>query len=610
MSFRAPALALFACAALAGAARADERILSFDSTITVARDGTLEVRETIRVNAEGDDIKRGIYRDFPTIYPGRNGGQVVVGFLFEAAARDGVAEPWKLENRGNGVRIYLGNPNVKIPRGEHTYDIVYRTDRQMGYFADHDELYWNVTGNGWGFPIDRASARVILPDNVPRADVRMEAYTGAQGAKGRDYSAVLHGDVPTYTTTKRLAPKEGLTIVAMWPKGYISPAVEMPLPPTPIQSQGYESLASAPSPYHSPLESLFETRLPRNRAPLWIAVTGFFLLLLYYWRVWDRVGRDPPEKVTIPLYESPKGQTPASMRYLMRMSYDDKCFASALLGLAVKGYLLIEQDDKLFGKDVYTLQKLAAPAGAPEMAEDEQVLMIHLFGSGDRIELKQTNYRRISDALTNHQSALAARYKSKFFHINGGWHLVGILFSILVAALAWSLPGQAENWPEWYFVTAAGWVTSLLLVLGFVANGVFGKLLKAPTVAGQAVMDKIRGFRKYLEVAEAEDLKRIDSPPLTTRLFESYLPAALALGVEQAWAERFSEVFRMQPDYRPGWYSGSGWHVGNLAGFSSTLGSSLSSTISSSSSAPGSSSGGGGGGSSGGGGGGGGGGGW
>ena len=176
--------------------------------------------------------------------------------------------------------------------------------------------------------------------------------------------------------------------------------------------------------------------------------------------------------------------------------------------------------------------------------------------------------------------------------------------------MALSLPGQSDNWPEWYFVTGAGWMSGIFVLLGFVANGVFGKLLKAPTVAGQAVMDKIRGFRKYLEVAEGEDLKRIKGPPLTTQLFEAYLPAALALGVEQAWAERFSDVFRMQADYRPGWYSGSGWNTGNLVAFSSTLGSSLSSTISSSSTAPGSSSGGGGGGSSGGGGGGGGGGGW
>ena len=146
-----------------------------------------------------------------------------------------------------------------------------------------------------------------------------------------------------------------------------------------------------------------------------------------------------------------------------------------------------------------------------------------------------------------------------------------------------------------------------------VANGVFGKLLKAPTVAGQTLMDHIRGFKMYLEVAEGEEFKRMKAPPppLTPQLYESYLPAALALGVEQRWAERFASVLDVQsPNYSPAWYAGPGWDIHNMGGFSRELGSSLGSAISSASTAPGSSSGGGGGGSSGGGGGGGGGGGW
>lgn len=593
MNFRALVIAFFAYAAIAGTAYGDERILSYDSTITVAPDGTLDVRETIRVNVEGDDIKRGIIRDFPTTYPGPDGGQIVVGFAVMGAARDGLPEPWRTEARGNGIRIYLGNPQVMLTHGEHVYDIVYRTDRQMGFFADHDELYWNVTGNGWLLPIDRASARVILPDTIPPSDVRMEGYTGPMGARNRDLSAVLRDGVPTYSTTKRLPPGEGLTIVAMWPKGYITAAVESSLPTQPVTSPGYDTPAAAPNPYGSPAEAILKVRLPHNRSPLWIAGFGFFGLLFYYYVTWNRVGRDPSSKVTIPLYESPAGQTPASMRYLMQMKYDDKCFAAAVLSLAVKGYLRIEQGSGVLGVSrKYTLQKLATRVDAPRMAADEQVLLSSIFASGDRIELDQENYQDIRAAITQHDALINARFRSPFFRINGGWHLLGILISILIAVVALSLPGQSDLWPEWYLVTGAGWMTGIFVVLGFVMNGVFGKLLKAPTVAGQAVMDKIRGFKKYLEVAEGEDLKRIKGPPLTRQLFESYLPAALALGVEQAWAERFSEVFRMQADYQPGWYSGSGWNTANLVGFSSSLGSSLSSNISSSSTAPGSSSGG------------------
>ena len=57
----------------------------------------------------------------------------------------------------------LGDANVGLNPGEHTYSLRYRSDRQIGFFASRDELYWNVTGNGWAFPIDSASATVRLP---------------------------------------------------------------------------------------------------------------------------------------------------------------------------------------------------------------------------------------------------------------------------------------------------------------------------------------------------------------------------------------------------------------------------------------------------------------
>jgi uncharacterized membrane protein len=161
--------------------------------------------------------------------------------------------------------------------------------------------------------------------------------------------------------------------------------------------------------------------------------------------------------------------------------------------------------------------------------------------------------------------------------------------------------------------TPLGWATCAMALAGILANGLFGWLLKAPTPQGQVAMDHIRGFKMYLEVAEGEELKRVTAPPppMTPELFESYLPAALALGVEQKWAERFASVLDIQaPNYQPGWYSGPGFSTRHLGAFSSQLGSSLTSAISSSSTPPGAKSGSGGGGRSGGGGGGGGGGGW
>ena len=469
--------------------------------------------------------------------------------------------------------------------GEYTYVIRYRTDRQLGFFDDHDELYWNVTGNGWALPIDEVAARVYLPGEVPAEAIAVEAYTGPQGAKGRDWTAGLDAGAATYRTTRTLAPHEGLTIVASWPKGHVTP-------PGSTKRTGY---------------------LLRDAWPAFFAAGGLGLLLFYYFGIWSKVGRDPPGRIVVPHYEPPPRQSPASMRYLTHMGYDDRCFAAAVLSLAVKGGLRIEQVKKgLFGrKSEYTLHR-TEPKAAEAFSQDEAELRRKLFASESSVELDDKNHVVIGGAKSSHQSLLKREHTPSFFRINGGWHAAGIALSLLLGAgvvvVAATLGGFG---PSWWFLTPAGWIAIGAALTALIANGVFGKLLKAPTVAGRAVMDHIAGFKLYLDVAEGDELKLVDAPPLTPQLYERHLPAALALEVEQRWAERFAGVFATQAAaHSPGWYSGDGWNSSDVGRFTSGLGSSFSSAISSASTAPGSSSGSGGGGSSGGGGGGGGGGGW
>jgi len=157
-------LILFALVSVVSAA---ERIVSFDSSIGVARDGTLTVREDITVRIEHNRISRGIFRDFPTRYSTPGGGTMQVGFDVHTVLLDGGPVPWKTEGISNGVRIRIGDPNAYAPLGEHTYTIVYTTTEQIGFFDEHDEIYWNVTGTGWEFPIDQASALVTSPTTSP-----------------------------------------------------------------------------------------------------------------------------------------------------------------------------------------------------------------------------------------------------------------------------------------------------------------------------------------------------------------------------------------------------------------------------------------------------------
>lgn len=296
-------------------AQADERILSFDSQITVQANASLTVRETIRVRAEGNEIKRGIYREFPQLYRDKWGLRQRTGFQVTAVRRDGQNEPFHTKDAVNGTRIYIGQEAVLIPTGEHTYELEYRTDRQLGFFDNHDKLSWNVTGNGWTFPIDQATATVILPE---RATVmHSQAYTGPQGSQGQDYDCQASANQASFSTTQSLKPYEGLTVVVIWPKGFVT----------------------APSPARQWLWRV------QDNLGLFLGLAGLVLVLFYYSIAWTIVGRDPAPGVIIPLYAPPKSFSPAAVRFLSGMGYDNPCFAAALLGLAAKGALSIDRDE-------------------------------------------------------------------------------------------------------------------------------------------------------------------------------------------------------------------------------------------------------------------------
>ena len=158
-----------------------ERIIDFDSSIQIFADGHLIVTETIEVVSAGDMIRHGIYRDFPTRYKDRQGREIEVGFSLLNVTRDGMAEAYHTKSLSNGIRIYVGKRDAFISPGLHTFTLTYRTDRQLGFFDQHDELYWNVTGNGWSFQIDQARAEVILPALIE--PLKSTAYTGPQGSR-------------------------------------------------------------------------------------------------------------------------------------------------------------------------------------------------------------------------------------------------------------------------------------------------------------------------------------------------------------------------------------------------------------------------------------------
>jgi uncharacterized membrane protein YgcG len=558
-------VALLPWLALCGAAAAEERILAFRSDIEVHADSSMTVTETITVKAAGKLIRRGIYRDFPTDYRDRLGNRYLVDFEVLAVNRNGEAEPFHTEPRPNGVRVYVGRPNAFVEPGQHVYSIRYRSGRQLGHFETHDELYWNVTGNGWDLPIDAAGAVVTLPGSVPMEEVRLTGYTGLEGSREQRLATEISGRHAAFIATRPLAAREGLTVVVAWPKGHV----------------------------HVPgrAERMAHT-LAANRGLL-LALIGLVMVLGYLGYAWSRYGRDPKKGVVFPHYEPPAGYSPASTRFIMRMAYDDRAFAAAVISLAVKGHLEIDASD---GDYTLTRRESNAPLAAGEAA-----LLGALFAEGNRIELKKQNHRRLSGARLAHARSLKADYQKIYFVTNSILLLPSVAATAVLALAIWLLED---------FQPLA--VAVFGLIVG--AHVLFAFLLRAPTPRGRLLMDKLEGFRMYLDVAEKDELNLRNPPRKTPELFERYLPFALALGVEQKWAERFAGEFRRLAaaggtPYQPRWYGGD-FNPGRIGHFATGVGASLTSAIASAATPPGSSSGSGGGGSSGGGGGGGGGGGW
>ncbi|HNP35656.1 MAG TPA: DUF2207 domain-containing protein [Woeseiaceae bacterium] len=552
------------------AAQADERILSFASDILVLADGDIQVTETIRVRAEGDRIQRGIYRDQFTDYKDSFGNRFVTRLVPQSVLRDGDSEDFHTVAIERGQRTYFGHRERLLPHGEHVYEYRYRVSRVLGFFADHDELYWTVTGFDWAFPIDKASARVRFDFDVPMDEVKAEAYTGPFGAQEQNFFFRKESGRSIYfESTKPLSPVNGLTIVVSWPKGLVAE-------PTSWQRFGW---------------------LIADNLNLIVALAGFGLLLIYYIPVWRGYGKDPEEGPLVTRYEPPQGFSPASLRYINQMYYDDKVMTAAILNLAVKGYLRINHHD-----NAHSLTQLDPGTAAPALAPGEQELYDGLFRGGRAVKLEKKNHALLGKAKLAHRNSLQDDYKYKYFQTNTYLNIPGVVIVLGTMAAALLLGGK----PSLPVIVVIG---LMILTLVF-----FAIQMKRPTMRGRALLDELQGFRDYLDVAEKDELNLRNPPEKTPALFETYLPYALALGVDQAWAEKFAAVLAAVrgPDgqaYQPGWYSGT-WSSSNILKSTSSLSSGLSSAVTSSVTPPGSSSGGGGGGSSGGGGGGGGGGGW
>jgi len=146
---------------MAGApAVAQERSLvieRFHATIQVEPSGTIQVAESIVARFTGS--WNGIYRTIPVKYRTAQGLNWTLGLDLQDAT-DEAGRPLRVE--ASRERHYI-KYKIWVPHAldaTHTVVLRYRATNGLRFFEEHDELYWNVTGDEWDVPIEAASARI------------------------------------------------------------------------------------------------------------------------------------------------------------------------------------------------------------------------------------------------------------------------------------------------------------------------------------------------------------------------------------------------------------------------------------------------------------------
>ncbi|GHB02929.1 hypothetical protein GCM10009069_27120 [Algimonas arctica] len=561
-----------------GVSFAQERITNFDVDIEVETSGDIVITETIDVISTGDAIQRGIFRELPARYTFMGVSQNL-NYDLISIERDARKDDVSITRNGNALVWRIGQADVFLDPGPHQYVIRYRVENAIHRHGDRDELYWNATGSYWDFPIDAVRATVRFPDGATFTDT--DVYTGEFNSKASTADITVSAGTAIFTTTQPLSRKAGLTVSASIAPGVIAPM-----------------------------------SAERKRELFWIRFGALFMLsggglalLLFYWRQWSRVGRDPQKPPVFARYEPPQevsGQSysPAAVHYIHHKGFRGMdAFSALLMQLGGQGALDIQADKK-----VTTIRRLDAPI---EGKDAQMLVKLLLSGRGDTLVLDGDTDTAFHTAIAKFHQTIAKKYGPEYYRHNLGWAALGFVVSIILALIVILSPVAKNSLP----------VLGLFIAL-VVINGVFVFLLPAPTRYGAQISSEIDGFKLYLETAEEKRLNTADPlserpPAMTVELYERFLPYAMALGVEKPWTKQFESSMPIAAkEYRPSYAHGNALRAGGSpVNFSKSLSKTLTAGVAASapvsqSSGSGFSSGSGGGGFSGGGGGGGGGGGW
>jgi uncharacterized membrane protein len=484
-----------------------EEIRSFVASYTIQKEGTVQAEERIQYDF-GSAERHGIYRYIPKITENSEGKKYEMS-VSDIRVTDELGSPYAFVTTSSGdqINIKIGDAN-KTVSGVHTYNIQYLLSGAITYFSDHDELYWNVTGNGWAVPIGSASATVSFPQAIPQSDIKMICYTGSAGSTGQNCtSGYLDGKAAM--TASGLDEREGLTIAVSFPMGIVD-ILESTLVVERIPTL-WEKILAAAIVIGITLAVL-----------LWYIVLPIIIIIR-----WLRVGRDPKPTIGVASawFEAPKTKldrllTPGETGTLLDETADMEDVTGTIVDLARRGYMKIVEKKK----DDFTFIK-EKEAGS-DLQPFEKTFFDGIFSGGEEVRVKSKD---LSGTVSKVKSDLyTAVVREKFFDKN---------------------PNTTRT--IYYVIAGIAFFTGsiFLAIVAFF----FGRAMPRKTLLGADAAAVAKSLKNFL-TSQERWLAGIARDQL---MFEKLLPYAVAFGVEKLWAKRFADIAMKDPE----WFQGYGRHT-------------------------------------------------
>ena len=538
---------------------------SFHSDIAVEKSGEVVIHESIEVDF-GTLEKHGIYRDLPYVYD-RDGKPYYTELHIENVLQDGKSATTEVKKNENNINIRIGDADQTLS-GTHTYELTYSVKGILQGFDGYHELYWNVTGNGWGVPIEKATAGVRIEGASVLQAICFQGYSTYKDPC--TYEIADNAESVTYAASRPLQPNEGLTLVSGYEKGVI-PLLVVQKPKT-----------------------LFEKMIePASLLFLGVVLLGavgvaFFIWLkngrdmtfvgkgLFVSSANERVRGVGEHETVVVEYTPPEKLRPAEIGVLSDERADTLDVVATIIDLAGRGFLTITEVEKswMFGSTDYLLKRKKTET--KELVPYEKMLFERLFDGKDEIKVSSLKQKFYTDLSAVKKSLYERVVSEKLFPKNPesvrGIYLV---LGIAIIILGFVFFSYVVNGESPYPVSVA---------IGVVAQGVFFLILtpfmSRRTAKGREMYRRIRGYQLFISTAEKHRQKFFEKK----NLFNEVLPYAIVFGLTAKFAQAMKDIGLPEKQMGSGWYYGA--HAFNYASFQSSMNSFATSVSSSIASAP------------------------